>query len=67
MTPVQCYLDYKGIVELAVKQGVDVVHPGYGFLAENAAFARECAAHGVTFVGPLPETIEVRGPRGAGV
>ena len=48
MTPVQCYLDYKGIVQLAKKQGVDVIHPGYGFLSENASFARECASNGIT-------------------
>eukprot|EP00889_Picochlorum_renovo_P005688 jgi/Picre1/32718/NNA_008063.t1 len=43
MTPVQCYLDYSGIVKLAKAQGVDVIHPGYGFLSENSNFARECA------------------------
>jgi len=65
MTPVQCYLDYKGIVSLAKEQGVDVIHPGYGFLSENASFARECAAQGITFVGPLPETIESMGDKTA--
>lgn len=63
MTPVQCYLDYKGIVELAKVHGVDVIHPGYGFLSENANFARECAINGITFVGPLPETIEAMGDK----
>jgi pyruvate carboxylase len=65
MTPVQCYLDYAGIVKLAKKQGVDVIHPGYGFLSENANFARECAANGITFVGPLPETIDAMGDKTA--
>lgn len=65
MSPVQCYLDYKGIVKLAKEQGVDVIHPGYGFLSENADFARECAANGITFVGPLPEVIEAMGDKTA--
>ena len=65
MTPVQCYLDYKGIVKLAKEHGVDVIHPGYGFLSENANFARECAANGITFVGPRPETIESMGDKTA--
>lgn len=65
MTPVQCYLDHQGIVKLAKELGVDVIHPGYGFLSENPAFARECAAAGVTFVGPLPETIEAMGDKTA--
>ena len=65
MSPVQCYLDYEGIVGLAKEHGVDVIHPGYGFLSENASFARECAANGITFVGPLPETIEALGDKTA--
>ena len=60
MTPVQCYLDVEGIIAIAKDTGCDVIHPGYGFLSENATFARRCAEEGITFVGPLPETIDVR-------
>ena len=50
--PVGAYLDIEGIVALAKEKGVDVIHPGYGFLSENAEFARACARAGITFVGP---------------
>ena len=40
--PVGAYLDYQGIVDLAVEKGVDAIHPGYGFLSENPDFARAC-------------------------
>ncbi len=48
-----------GIIKAARNAGVDAIHPGYGFLSENAAFARKCEQAGITFVGPKPETLEV--------
>src|SRR5580704_6371454 len=59
--PVSAYLDIPGIVALAKEKNVDLIHPGYGFLAENAVFARACAAAGITFVGPSPDIIELMG------
>ncbi len=61
--PVWAYLDYVRIVDLAKSVGADAVHPGYGFLAENAEFARFCQKRGITFIGPKPEHIEMFGDK----
>ncbi|EXG79217.1 carboxyl transferase domain-containing protein [Cryptosporangium arvum] len=55
------YLDVDAIVEAAVRTGCDALHPGYGFLSESPALARACAAAGITFVGPSPESLELFG------
>ena len=52
--PVGAYLNIDLIIDLAKKRGVDAIHPGYGFLAENADFARACEANGIIFIGPPP-------------
>src|SRR6267378_3190918 len=63
--PVEAYLDIPGIVALAKEKGVDAIHPGYGFLSENPAFARACEKAGITFVGPTPALLELLGDKTA--
>ncbi|HTO60153.1 MAG TPA: biotin carboxylase N-terminal domain-containing protein, partial [Bradyrhizobium sp.] len=58
------YLDGAQIVRVARDAGCDAIHPGYGFLSEQADFARQCAAAGLRFVGPTPEVLELLGDKG---
>src|SRR3569833_2722568 len=60
-TPAETYLDQKAILAAAKATGADAVHPGYGFLSENAGFAEMVAGAGLTWVGPPPAAISAMG------
>ena len=59
------YLNEKAIIAACEITGADAVHPGFGFLSENASFARNCGKCGITFIGPAPESIEMLGDKAA--
>src|ERR1700676_752809 len=59
----ESYLNIQKILDAAAKTGADAIHPGYGFLSENAKFARACADAGITFIGPPPEAMEAMGEK----
>ena len=60
---VEAYLNADALVQTAKSRNCDCLHPGYGFLSENAAFAALCAAEGITFIGPSPETLALFGDK----
>lgn len=60
-SPVEAYLSIEEIISLALKKGVDAIHPGYGFLSENPEFAEKCIESGIEFIGPTPEMMNKLG------
>ncbi len=61
--PKESYLQWQRIIDAAKATGAEAIHPGYGFLAENADLARACAEYGITWIGPPPEAIEAMGSK----
>ena len=64
-SPVKGYLDIPGLIAIAKEHGADAIHPGYGFLSENADLARACADNGIAFIGPRPEQLDAFGDKTA--
>lgn len=64
--PLKPYLDMDAIIQLATEKEADAIHPGYGFLSENAEFARRCRKQGIIFIGPDPEIMEQLGDKVSG-
>ena len=63
LSPLGAYLDIPGIIELAKHRGVDAIHPGYGFLSENAEFAKACEVNGIKFIGPPSDVLGQMGDK----
>lgn len=63
LSPLQAYLDIQSIISLAKKRRVDAIHPGYGFLSENAAFAKACEDAGIKFIGPNSDILAKMGDK----
>ena len=61
--PLKPYLDIEGILRIARENGANAIHPGYGFLSENATLSRRCAEEGIVFIGPRPEVMEALGDK----
>ena len=61
--PAESYLNVEKILEVAKEAGAQAIHPGYGFLAENAPFAQACEKAGITFIGPPAKAIEAMGSK----
>ena len=61
--PVRAYLDIEALIAAAKASHCDCVHPGYGFLSENAGFAKRCLDEGIAFIGPRPETLALFGDK----
>lgn len=62
-SPLGAYLDINAIIDLAKRRRVDAIHPGYGFLSENADFARACEREGITFIGPHSTILDQMGDK----
>ncbi len=61
--PLKPYLDIQAIIKIAKEKNADAIHPGYGFLSENAEFAQECAKNNIIFIGPKPKVLEALGDK----
>ncbi|ALC80937.1 MULTISPECIES: pyruvate carboxylase [Bacillus] len=61
--PIDAYLDIEGIIEIAKRNHVDAIHPGYGFLSENVQFARRCEEEGIKFIGPSSSHLDMFGDK----